>query len=108
MGLFIYLAVSGLSCIIRDLSMWHTDSSPVHGLQSAWASVVAAFRLSCFAACGILVLRPGIKPASLALQGGFYTTGPPGKSQDWEFHRMRRREGYRAVVMSQVAVFFNC
>ena len=31
-------------------------------------------------ACGILVLRSGIKPISPALQGGFLTTGPPGKS----------------------------
>ena len=32
------------------------------------------------AACGILVPRPGIEPASPALEGGFLTTGPPGKS----------------------------
>ena len=44
-------------------------------------SVVAARGLSCPAACGILVPRPGIKPASPALEGGFLTTGPPGKSQ---------------------------
>ena len=36
--------------------------------------------LSCPAACGILVPRPGIKPESPALEGGFFTTGPPGKS----------------------------
>ena len=39
-----------------------------------------AHELSCSAACGILVPRPGIKHASLALQGTFSTTGPPGKS----------------------------
>ena len=27
-----------------------------------------------------LVPQPGIKPTSLALEGGFLTTGPPGKS----------------------------
>ena len=43
-------------------------------------SVVAACRLSCPTACGILVPRPGIEPASPALEGGFLTTGPPGKS----------------------------
>ena len=32
------------------------------------------------AACGILVYKPGIKPVSLALEGGFLTTGPPRKS----------------------------
>ena len=48
---------------------------------SEWAgSVVAARGLSCPAACGILVLRSGIEPASPALEGGFFTTGPPGKS----------------------------
>ena len=36
--------------------------------------------LSCPAACGILVPRPGIEPVSPALEGGFLTTGPPGKS----------------------------
>ena len=34
------------------------------------------------AACGILVPQPGIEPTSPALEGGFLTTGPPGKSQD--------------------------
>ena len=31
-------------------------------------------------ACGILVPWPGIEPASPALGGGFFTTGPPEKS----------------------------
>ena len=31
-------------------------------------------------ACGILVPRPGLKLASSALEGGFLTTGSPGKS----------------------------
>ena len=39
-----------------------------------------ARRLSCSVACGILVPRPGIKPSPSALEGGFLTTGPPGKS----------------------------
>ena len=43
-------------------------------------SVVAARRLSCPTACGILVPRPGIEPVSPALEGGFLPTGPPGKS----------------------------
>ena len=37
-------------------------------------------RLSCLTACGILVPQPGIQPACPALEGGFLTTGPPGKS----------------------------
>ena len=35
---------------------------------------------SCPMACEILVPRPGIKPTSSALEGGFLTTGEPGKS----------------------------
>ena len=31
-------------------------------------------------ACGMLVPQPGTEPESLALQGGFLTTAPPGKS----------------------------
>ena len=45
-------------------------------------SVVAAHRLSRPAAFGILVPRPGIEPASPALEGGFLNTVPPGKSQE--------------------------
>ena len=44
-----------------------------------------ALRLSCSKACGILVL-PRIKPMSPALQGGFLTTGPPGKLLDHIFN----------------------
>ena len=36
--------------------------------------------LSCSVACGISVPQSEIKSASLALQGGFLTTGLPGKS----------------------------
>ena len=59
----------------------------VHGFSSSgmWASehvvsVVVALRLSCSEAYGILLPQPGIEPASPALQGGFLTTGPSGKS----------------------------
>ena len=48
------------------------------------SSVVVARGPSCPAACGILVPRPGIEPAPPALEGGFFTTGPPGKSHVWE------------------------
>ena len=62
--------MSGLSCGMRDLS-----SRPVG------SSLVVVRGLSCPVACGILVPRTRIKPVSLALEGGFLTTGPPGKSQ---------------------------
>ena len=41
---------------------------------------VAHCRLSCPEACEILVPQPGIEPMSPTLEGGFLTTGPPGKS----------------------------
>ena len=57
--LFIYLAVSGLSCGTRDLLLWRAGSVVmVHGLIFP-------------VACGILVPQPGIEPATPALEGGF-------------------------------------
>lgn len=41
--------------------------------------LVVASRLSCPAACKILIPQPGIKYLSPALKGRFLTTGPPGK-----------------------------
>ena len=54
------------------LSGWGPHSERV-------GSAVAVGNLSCSAARGILVPRPGIEPESPALQGGFLTTAPPGK-----------------------------
>ena len=42
-------------------------------------SVVAACRVSCSTAYVTLVHRPGIRPISSTLQGGFLTPGPPRK-----------------------------
>ena len=47
---------------------------------STQAPIVVAHKLSCSTACEILVPGPGIEPMSPALQGGFVTTGLPGKS----------------------------
>ena len=54
-------------------------------------SAFVVHRLSCPLAQGVFVLKPGIKIMSLALEGGFLTIRPPGKSQvevfdisDWE------------------------
>ena len=44
-----------------------------------WVFVVDC-RLSCPEACEIVVPQPGTEPMSPALEGGFLTTGPPGKS----------------------------
>ena len=50
-------------------------------LLCAVFSLVAMQGLSFPVACGILIPRPGIELTSPALEGGFLTTGPPGKSQ---------------------------
>lgn len=71
----IYLAGSGLSCKMQDLRCIMWDLSSQHP-----DSLVVVHRTSFSAACGILVLWPGIKPVFPALQGGLLITGPPGKS----------------------------
>ena len=43
-------------------------------------SIVVVRGLSCPTTWGILVPQPEIEPMSPALEGGFLTTGPPGKS----------------------------
>ena len=65
--------MSGLSCSRWNLSLWCAGSR------------VVAWGLSCPAACGTLVPWPGIEPVSLALEGRFFTTGPPGKSPEPTF-----------------------
>ena len=102
--LFVCLAVPGLSCGMQDLrcSMWNlllwcTGSLVQCGLLSSCGtraleragSVVAAYGPSCPMACGILVPQLGIEPLSPALEGGFLTTGPPGKSPGFFFFLMR-------------------
>ena len=44
-----------------------------HGLQDMWAQQLWGMGL-------VAPRQPGIQPMSLALAGGFLTTGPPGKS----------------------------
>ena len=86
---YLFLAASGLSCGTRDLSLQHAGSFVAAcGLLSSCGeqatertgSVVAARGISCPATCGIFVRQPGIESTSPALEGGFLTTGPPGKS----------------------------
>jgi len=54
-------------------------------------SVVVGHRLSCPMACRILVSQPGIEPTSSALQDRFLTTGPPGKSWEFQLSLLRNR-----------------
>ena len=49
-------------------------------LRHVGFSLVAVQGLNCPVTCGILVAQPGIEPVAPALEGGFLTTGPPGKS----------------------------
>ena len=46
---------------------------------AALASLVVAHGLKCPSTCGLLAPYPGVESRSLALKGGFFTTGPPGK-----------------------------
>ena len=92
-GLFVLARGLLSSCGVQvfSLQLWHTNSR-ARGLCScgAWAperlgSAAVVRGLSCPAACGILVPRPGMEPVSPALEGGFFTTGPPGKSCKFYF-----------------------
>ena len=49
----------------------------VLGLTCSWAPLVAVHGLEAY---GISVPQLGINPTSVALEGGFLTPGPPGKS----------------------------
>ena len=65
------MAALGLICVTQTLSQKH-EGAPGFGVHS---SEVAGHGLHCLAAHGILVMRPGIEPASPALQGRFLTSG---------------------------------
>ena len=83
------MAASGLSCGMWDLCCGTPAPERVGSVVCSTravslrlvSSVVVVHWLNCPVACGILVPRPGIEPTSPALEGGFFTTGPPGKSQ---------------------------
>ena len=49
-------------------------------------SVVAMSQLSCPNTCGVLVPQPGTEFMFLALEGGFLTAKPPGKSLNLFFY----------------------
>ena len=60
--------VGSVVCCMRALLLRHAST------------VVVARGLSCPATCGISIPPPGIEPVSLALEGGFFTAGSPGKA----------------------------
>ena len=68
-----------LLCLDRQIPFW--GSCPGSSLL-CMGSPVMTWGLSCPKTCQILVPWPGMEPASPVSQGGFLTTGPPGKSPD--------------------------
>ena len=90
-----FVAARGL---LSSCGMWVFLS-----VVEAPGSVVAARGISCPLACGILVPRPGIKPVSPSLEGRFFTTGPPGRSQE-DFHKLILFDFYGGVKYSEVVL----
>ena len=90
-GLF-FVAVPGLliavasRCRAQALGVW-ASVVVVHGLSSCGSRALER-RLSSSGARALLLHgmwdlpRPGLKPVSPALAGGFLTTEPPGKPDD--------------------------
>ena len=81
---YLFLAALGLRFSRQDLFLLQCAGFSSCGtctseLQST-GSAVAVQGLRCLGARGILVPQPGIEPSSPALEDGFLTTGPPGKS----------------------------
>ena len=70
---FLQLLHKGPSCC-REWALEHMVS-----VIAVLSSLLVMCVFSCPMARGILVPRPGIEPGSSALEGGFLTTGPPGK-----------------------------
>ena len=77
--IYLFMAVSGLK-------LRHAGSFVVaYSLLSSCSLRVPECVGSIVAAHGILVPQPGIEPVSPELEGGFLTTAPPGKSQQFIF-----------------------
>ena len=80
---WVFLAACGLSLIGVHMGfsrgIWALEHvGSVVGIRGLSLVVVQGF--SGPVACGILVPRPGIEPASLTVRGRASTTGPPGNS----------------------------
>ena len=70
--------VTVVSLVVGSTGSRHRPSVVVAQRLQRAGYIVVVHGLSCFATCGIF-LDQGLK--SPALQGGFLTTGPRGKSQ---------------------------
>ena len=80
-NIFIYL----FDCLGSSCSMWAFSSC------------------GCSATCGFLVPWPGSKPMSLALEGRFLTTGPPGQS----LHILKQRKAKEYFVARENSTKFT-
>ena len=67
-------------------------------------SLVRALKLRCPAACRILVPRPGIEPVSPALEGGFSTTEPLGKSLKQAFNLTTPLASWLSLDLSEYRI----
>ena len=76
LGSVLQCAGSLLRCV-RFLFLWLTGFS-LWSMASRRGLSNCLRRLSCPAACGLLGPRPRITPMFPALEGRFFTTGPPG------------------------------
>ena len=79
---WVLVAACGIFCctVLASLELWCAGLLYLVVAPDRVGSVVVARGLSCPTACGIFVPQLGIEPASPALEDGFFTTGPPGKS----------------------------
>ena len=84
-------------------------------LQSTQAPVIVARRLSCPAACGILVSRPGIKSVSPELAGGLPTLDHQASSESskfshpsWSVHILFPAWKIPSVPRCKLLSFFRC
>ena len=78
------------SCGVRVFWFFFLFSSCGVQAPGCVGSVVVVHRLSRLTACRILVPQPGIEPTSPALEGGFFTSGPPGKSPFYILETVRK------------------
>ena len=80
--------------------------SRAHGLSSC-----NLLGLCCSEACEILVSQPEIKLISPALEGGFLTTGPPGKSFKYilEWGKTNNYNSWRdKTFLPTISLYFSC
>ena len=77
----IFFEACGLLVAMHGLLSSCVSQVPEFAVPGAAAagSLVVVHGLRCPMACGMWVLRPGIRLAPSASEGGFLTIGPPGK-----------------------------